>query len=92
MFDFLKRLFAPKSYVYLQMHDGKHKKVRAYKEGFFWYAAPYLPDTTCKLLPKGELIGACYVDSWQPATDDTIVYYISSIDIHLHEVIRKIKR
>lgn len=32
------------------------------------FAAPYLPETRCELLPGGKVIGDIYIDGWRPAT------------------------
>lgn len=41
---------------------------RAERLGHDWYAAPYLPETRCRLLPGGKIEGQSYVTGWRPVT------------------------
>lgn len=67
----LNKLFGVQ-YVVLTHFDGKSYVKRAYSMGGHVWANPYLPHTRTKLLPKGRVRGACYVDSWSPITDKTV--------------------
>lgn len=68
------RLFGTQ-YVLLKMMDGDRKLCRAYTLGNDVYAHPYTPDTRCKLLPDGGLMGQPYVVGWEPVTDKTMELY-----------------
>ena len=67
--EFLKRLFRRADYVLLRLHNGNHKHKPV--EWFCGkpFAAPYLPETRCELLPGGGVIGSSYISAWLPASE-----------------------
>ena len=76
MIDFARRLVGlpERDFVLLRMSDG-WKKSRAWWADDELWAAPYGPQTTCRLIRGGDTDGACYVREWRPITDKTIEHY-----------------
>ncbi len=70
IFQRIAALFG-RDYVVLRMHDKRHRVRRVSWLCERPFAAPYLPETNCQLLPFGSLIGPCYVESWLPVTPKT---------------------
>ena len=76
--NFLTRLFRRTDYVLLRLHDGHHMR-----KPVTWYcgrpyAAPYLPETSCELLPGGKVIGGCCISAWRPASEDMERWFLKT--------------
>jgi hypothetical protein len=67
----------PPDYVLLHMNDDDYRRKRVEWFCGVPYASPYLPETRCKLLPGGKLVGQCYVRDWEPASDAMQTYFHS---------------
>jgi hypothetical protein len=71
--NLIRKLFGrkpvePVDHVVLRMNDNEHLLKQVTWHGSIPFAAPYLPQTACELLPGGKVIGPCYVKAWRPAT------------------------
>jgi len=66
----LRRLLTAlgRDYVVLRNHEGKHSIRPVRWECGVPFAAPYLPDTACHLMPGGGLRGPSYMRAWLPAS------------------------
>ena len=64
-----------RNYVLLRMHDGDRVKKPVEWFGSRAYAAPYLPDTRCLLLPGGKVDGKSYVCGWEPCDERMSEHY-----------------
>lgn len=54
--------------VLLVMAEGEPKLRHAWFTSGKAYAAPYLRESTCELLPAGRIVGPPYVIAWRPVT------------------------
>jgi len=63
MFNLFKR-----DYVLLQLFDGRYLKRRVKWYCGVPFAAPYLPETRCRLLKGGKVRGQSYITGWLPAS------------------------
>lgn len=81
MFNTIRKWFQKpvKNYVYIIHYDGCRKRVRVVKEGLCYYGRTHsaLSDTVFTLFPNGKIQGPCYVKAWEPATDETTLYFFS---------------
>ncbi len=67
--------FKKKDKVFLVMHDGKHPEAEVEWIEGVPYAASYLPETRCLLLPNGEVLGLSFIYGWFPATPAMTKYH-----------------
>ena len=81
MINLIKRIFnnPNEGKVILVHFDGKRRDCTATFKGLGWYAAPYLQETQCLLLPAGKLRGQSYIDSWEPISENMIKFYNKEI-------------
>ena len=67
-----------KDQVLLRLSDNAHALVDAEWFAGVLYASPHLPQSTrAHLLPRGQLVGKCYIQSWMPASQRTSDYWNS---------------
>lgn len=70
-----------KYYVLLINHEGKFYKRKVEWLAGLPYAAPYLPDTRCLLLPQGKIKGVIFIMGWLPASNNMLTYYTATMKI-----------